>query len=143
MISDRTILLVEDNPDDVFIFKRALNEARIVDPVVVISNGQDAIDYLSRQGKYESEPPMADPFIIFLDLKLPYVDGFEVLEWIRKQPSLKSTAVVLLSGSDEHRDHVKASTLGAHSYLVKPPSAENLRQLMEVMTHAGRTSSDF
>lgn len=143
MNADKLILLVEDNPDDVFIFKRALNEARIVNPVVVISNGQDAIDYLSRQGKYESEPPTAHPFIIFLDLKLPYVDGFEVFGWIRKQSSLQSVAVVLLTGSDEGRDHAKASTLGAHSYLVKPPSAEDLRQLMDVTTRDGNAAVDI
>lgn len=143
MNANKLILLVEDNPDDVFIFKRVLNEARIVDPVVVIANGQDAIDYLSRQGKYESDPRAAEPSIIFLDLKLPYFDGFEVLEWIRKQPSLQSTAVVLLTGSDENRDHAKASMLGAHSYLVKPPAAEDLRRLMDLVTRDGNAADDF
>ena len=129
----RTILLVEDDRDDVFIFTRALQSANVGNPVVVVTNGQEAVDYLTHQGKYADEEMYPLPFVIFLDLKLPYLDGFEVLSWIRKQPSLESIVVVVLTGSDESRDHQKAYTLGARSYLVKPPQAKDISQFMDSM----------
>lgn len=128
-----TILLVEDDQDDIFIFKRALVAANVLNPVVVLSNGQAAVDYLSNQGEYSSPEKNPLPFVIFLDLKLPYLDGFEVLTWIRQQPQLNSVVVVVLSGSDESRDHKKAYELGARSYLLKPPGAQDIREFMESM----------
>ena len=127
------ILLVEDNPDDVFIFKRALREARIKNPVVVMGSGQDAIDYLSQKSTYSDNEKYPLPFIIFLDLKLPYQNGFEVLEWIRNQPTLQAIAVVVLSGSGEIRDHQRAYALGARSYLIKPPDSEHILQFIYSM----------
>lgn len=128
-----TILLVEDDQDDVFIFQRALVAANVLNPVAVVTDGQAAVDYLSNKGEYADTKKYPRPFVIFLDLKLPYLDGFEVLTWIRKQPYLKSVVVVVLSGSDESRDHKKAYELGARSYLVKPPSAQEIRQFMDSM----------
>ena len=128
-----TILLVEDDQDDIFIFKRALVAANVLNPVVVLSNGQAVIDYLSHQGEYSSLEKNPLPFVIFLDLKLPYLDGFEVLTWIRQQPQLNSVVVVVLSGSDESRDHKKAYELGARSYLLKPPGAQDISEFMESM----------
>ncbi len=129
-----TILLVEDDRDDVFIFRRALETARIGNPVEVVTSGQEAVDYLSHEGKYEDSEKYPLPFVIFLDLKLPYLDGFEVLSWIKQQPRLKSIVVVVLTGSDETRDHQKAYALGARSYLVKPPQAKDIRQFIDSMT---------
>ena len=129
----KTILLVEDDPADVFIFKRALARANIVNPVIIVTDGQEAVDYLSNNGKYSDHEKHPLPFVIFLDLKLPYLDGFEVLTWIRQQPPLQSIVVIVLTGSDETRDHQRANTLGARSYLVKPPEPEDIRQLMESM----------
>ena len=128
-----TILLVEDDQDDIFIFKRALVAANVLNPVVVLNNGQAAVDYLSHQGEYSSPEKNPLPFVIFLDLKLPYLDGFEVLTWIRQQPQLSSVIVVVLSGSDESRDHKKTYELGARSYLVKPSGAQEIRQFMDSM----------
>ena len=128
-----TILLVEDDRDDVFIFTRALESAQVPHPLCVVTNGQEAVDYLTHKGKYSDQEKYPLPFVIFLDLKLPYLDGFEVLSWIRQQPSLQSIVVVVLTGSDETRDHQKAYTLGARSYLVKPPQAEDIRQFMDSM----------
>ncbi len=127
------ILLVEDSADDVFIFKRALQDARIKNPVVVVSNGQDAIDYLSRKSAYSDTETRSLPFVIFLDLKLPYQDGFEVLEWIRNQPVLQTIPVVVLSGSGEIRDHQRAYALGARSYLIKPPDSQHILQFIDSM----------
>lgn len=128
-----TILLVEDDQDDVFIFQRALVAANVMNPVVVVTTGQAAVDYLANKGEYADAKKYPRPFVIFLDLKLPYLDGFEVLTWIRKQPHLNSVVVVVLSGSDESRDHQRAYALGARSYLVKPPNAQEIRQFMDSM----------
>ena len=128
-----TILLVEDDRDDVFIFQRTLKAAGIANPVVVVTTGQDAVDYLSHQGKYTDSEKYPLPFVIFLDLKLPYLDGFEVLSWIRAQPRLRAVVVVVLSGSDETRDHQKAYALGARTYLVKPPQVKDIKMFIESM----------
>ena len=128
MNSSKTILLVEDNQDDVFIFNKALKKAQIANPVHVVTNGQEAVDYLSATGKYADREKYPLLGILFLDLKLPYLDGFEVLAWLQGQPSLQSFATIVLSGSDEPNDRQRASTLGARSYLVKPPKAADLRQ---------------
>ena len=135
--TDKVIMLVEDDPDDIFIFQRALQAAHISLPLVILTNGQEALDYLSHSRKYSDQAQYPLPFVVFLDLKLPYIDGFEILTWIRKQPSLESVVVVALSGSDETRDHQKSYTLGARSYVVKPPTAVQLRQFMESMASYG------
>lgn len=137
-----TILLVEDDRDDVFIFSRALKTARIGNPLVVVRSGQEAVDYLSHEGAYSDPEKHPLPFVIFLDLKLPYLDGFDVLTWIRQQPALRPVVVVVLTGSDETRDHQKAYALGARSYLVKPPQAEHILQFMDSMkSYWGRPGS--
>lgn len=100
------------------------------------------MDYLSHEGVYTDQEKYPAPFVIFLDLKLPYLDGFEVLTWIRQQPALRPIVVVVLTGSDETRDHQKAYALGARSYLVKPPQAEHILQFMESMrSYWGRPGS--
>lgn len=138
----KTILLVEDDRDDVFIFERALKAARILNPVVVLKNGQEAVDYLSNEGNYADKASHPLPFVIFLDLKLPYLDGFEVLAWIRQQPHLRSIVVVVLTGSDENRDHQKAYALGARSYLVKPPKPTDISQFINSMASYWGRSGD-
>lgn len=144
MNESNTILLVEDDRDDVFIFRRALKAARIGNPLIVVKSGQEAVDYLSHGGAYTDQEKYPLPFVIFLDLKLPYLDGFEVLTWIRQQPALRPIVVVVLTGSDETRDHQKAYSLGARSYLVKPPQAEHILQFMESMrSYWGRSGSDW
>lgn len=133
MSSSKTILLVEDNPDDVFIFKHALKGARITNPMTVVTNGQEAVDYLCARGRFADREKHPLPFLLFLDLKLPYLDGFEVLSWIRQQPALRSMPVVVLSGSDEPMDLQRVTTLGARSYMVKPPEPDALRQFMDAL----------
>lgn len=126
-----TILLVEDNEDDVFAMKRALAHGRIMNPLQVVTDGQQALDYLSGAGEYADRKCFPLPFIVFLDLKLPYVHGFEVLTWMRQQPALSSIVVVVLTSSAEHKDQDRAYTLGARSYLVKPPTPEGLIDILD------------
>lgn len=127
----QTILLVEDNEDDVFAMRRALRLARIGNPLQVVTDGEQALDYLSGANGFAERHKHPLPFIIFLDLKLPYVDGFEVLSWIRRQPALDNVIVVVLTSSAESRDQEKARALGARTYLIKPPTAESLSGIFD------------
>jgi CheY-like chemotaxis protein len=136
-----TILLVEDNEDDVFGLRRALKKAGVDNPLRLATDGQQAMDYLSATRNPDRGADHPIPFLVLLDLKLPYRDGFEVLEWIRNQEHLANVVVVMLTGSDERRDHQRAYALGARSYLVKPASAEDIRQLLDSL-HSRWTRTD-
>ena len=132
-----TILLIEDEDDDVFIMQRALRLGQIGNPLQVVRDGQQALDYLSGTGVYANRAQYPLPFLIFLDLKLPYVSGFEVLSWMRQQPALAGIVVVVLSGSAEARDQERTYALGARSYLVKPPTAKVLLEVLAAFKGAG------
>ena len=138
----RTILLVEDNEDDVFVFQRALKKARISNPLQVVTDGQQAVDYLSGTGEYQARDRYPLPFIIFLDLKLPYLSGFQVLSWIRSRPELDSIVVVVLTSSAEEKDHQRAYSVGARSYLVKPPTPETLLDVARSLETYWSTRND-
>jgi CheY-like chemotaxis protein len=125
-----TILLVEDEPSDVFLMKRALKGAQIPNPLQIANNGQEAINYLSGTGNYADRAQFPIPSIIFLDLKMPYKNGFEVLEWIRSQSNLDQTLVMVLTSSSEERDISQCYKLGARTFLVKPPNPTMLLELM-------------
>jgi CheY-like chemotaxis protein len=125
-----TILLVEDEESDVFLMKRALKAAQIPNPLQVACNGQEAVDYLSGAGNFSDRIQFPIPSIIFLDLKLPYMSGFEVLTWIRSQAYLDQTLVMVLTSSSEERDIAQCYKLGARTFLVKPPNATMLTELM-------------
>lgn len=129
MTTSGTILLVEDNEDDVFLMKRALQTAGIVNPLHVVEDGQQALDYLSGKGIFADRLSHPLPAVIFLDLKLPLLLGLDVLSWIRSQPELASTVVVVLTSSNEPSDLKEAYRLGANSYVVKPPTADQLLDL--------------
>jgi CheY-like chemotaxis protein len=123
------ILLVEDSEDDVFIMRHALKQAKIGNRLEVVTDGQMAVDYLAGNGAYSNREAFPIPSIVFLDLKLPYLTGFEVLSWMRTQPNLPQPIIVVLTSSGEERDQKKAYELGARSYLVKPPKAKDLTAL--------------
>lgn len=131
MITPGTILLVEDNEDDVFLMQRALKAAGIRNPLQLASDGAMALDYLSGAGKFSDRSLFPLPEIIFLDLKLPVKNGFEVLSWIRNQAELEGLPVVILSSSEEPKDSKRAADLRADSYLVKPPLSPQLLKLAE------------
>jgi CheY-like chemotaxis protein len=129
MTPANAILLVEDNEDDVFLMKHALNGAGVTNPVLVVETGQQAIDYLSGANRYQDRTRYPMPVIVFLDLKLPLMSGHEVLAWIRGQRQLESLVVVVLTSSNEPSDVRRSYSLGANSYLVKPLSAQQLLDL--------------
>ena len=128
--SSATILLVEDEPNDVFLMKRAMKKAAILNPLQVAGNGQEAVDYLSGTGKFSDRTEFPIPSLVFLDLKLPYKNGFEVLTWIRSQSHLDTTLVMVLTSSSEERDIAECYRLGARTFLVKPPTPAMLTELM-------------
>lgn len=130
-MSSRTLLLVEDNEDDVFLMKRALRAAAVENPLQIAEDGQAAIDYLAGAEEYADRTRFPLPFLVFLDLKLPYKNGHEVLEWIRRQPQFSSLIVIVLTSSSEPVDLARAYKLGANSFVVKPPTSALLQKLAE------------
>jgi CheY-like chemotaxis protein len=119
-MNEGVILLAEDGEDQVMLIRRAFAKANFLNPLHVVSNGEEAIAYLEGEGKYASRDEYPLPTLLLLDLKMPRKDGFEVLEWIRQQPGLSALRVVVLTSSDEMRDVNRAYQLGANSFLVKP-----------------------
>ena len=126
-----TILLVEDNEDDAFFMKQALKDAEIINPLQVVEDGQAAIDYLSGTGIFADRTKYPLPLVVFLDLKLPFKSGHQVLEWIRAQPELKKLIVIVLTSSNEPVDLNRSYQLGANSFVVKPPTPAQLLDLAE------------
>ena len=124
-----TILLVEDEENDVFFLKHAFEEVGILNPLQVAQDGKEAMDYLSGHGEYADREQFPLPCLILLDLKLPRVMGFEVLQWIREQPALKSLVVIILTSSRLEPDIEKAYKLRANAYLVKPSTPTELRAI--------------
>lgn len=123
----RTVLLVEDNPDDALLSKLALETTTFVDDIVIASDGEEALDYLLGQGTYTSPPPL--PNLVLLDLKLPKVDGLEVLKTIRAHPRTKLLTVAILSNSAEERDVTACYAAGANSYLRKPVDYNKFQEM--------------
>lgn len=122
-------MLVEDNEDDVFLMKRALKNAGIINRLCVAEDGQEAVNYLSGAGEFADRTNYPMPALVFLDLKLPLKGGLDVLAWIRGQIALENLVVVVLTSSNEPSDLKEAYRLGANSYVVKPPTASQLLDL--------------
>ena len=116
----RKILLVEDNPDDVALTLRAFKKNNIANQVVVASDGQAALDWLFGEGEFSGRDPTELPAFVLLDLKLPKVDGLEVLRAMRADPRTRLLRVVVLTTSREEQDVVESYSLGANSYIRKP-----------------------
>jgi CheY-like chemotaxis protein len=125
-VDHRTILLVEDNEDDVFIFERAYKQTQLSHPVQIVRDGQEALDYLQGEGKFADRAKYPLPFLVLLDLKLPLTPGLEVLQILRTQPALADLMVVVLTSSAETRDVLRAHELGAQAFLVKPPAPKTI-----------------
>ena len=131
---NKSILLIEDNPEDVRLTKRALRKNNITNELVVLTDGVDALDYLIRASGLETGQPGSLPAVILLDLKLPRMDGLELLKEIRAHERLKRLPVVILTSSKEQPDIFKSYDLGANSYIRKPVDFEHF---MEAVRNLG------
>jgi len=119
-MSKKSILLVEDNPDDEALTRRALQRNRIGNELIVVRDGAEALDYLFGTGSYQGRDLSEMPQVVLLDLKLPKIDGLEVLRRLRAHPPTRVLPVVILTSSDEEQDILRGYELGANSYVRKP-----------------------
>jgi len=133
-MDNKTILLVEDNPDDEALTLRALKRNNILNEVIVARDGAEALDYLFARGEYSDRDAGRLPEVILLDLKLPKIDGLEVLRRIRVNEITRRLAVVILTSSNEERDIIAGYDLGANSYICKPV---DFNQFMEAVRQLG------
>jgi len=129
----KRILLAEDNPKDVELTLTALDEHNLANEVVVVNDGAEALDYLYRRGKFAMRADN-DPAVVLLDLKMPKVDGLEVLRTIKKDDKLKTIPLVILTSSREEKDLVESYKLGVNAYVVKPV---NFQQFIEAVKELG------
>jgi CheY-like chemotaxis protein len=128
---ERTLLLVEDSEDDTFLMQNALGRAGIKNPLRVVEDGQQAMDYLAGKGEFTDRREFPYPTLVFLDLKLPYFSGLEVMEWLRRRDDLPATIVIVLTSSSEPSDVEKAYRAGASSFVVKPTTTEQLIDMVK------------
>lgn len=119
----RPILLAEDSPADAEMAIDALREANLANPIVHVEDGVEALDYLLRRGRY-TDRAVGDPAVLMLDIKMPRMDGLEVLQHIREDEALRRIPVVILTSSREESDLARSWDLGANAYVVKPVDAE-------------------
>lgn len=129
MPPELNILLAEDSPDDAFFFKRALARADVGAHLHIVTDGAKAIDYLT--GKGENIPD-----IVFLDLKMPNLNGFEVLEWMKQNSVFGRTKVVVLTSSVEPKEREQAEQMGAAAYFIKPIKPEQLQEVLKAAPKA-------
>lgn len=132
----KIILLVEDNPDDEELTLHALKKGKIKNDIVVVRDGQEALDYLFAQNTYADRDPNSVPQVILLDLKLPKLDGLEVLSHVRANPKTNNIPVVLLTSSREERDRLQAYENGANSFVCKPvETAEFINSIQQLQVY--------
>ena len=128
----KPILLVEDSPKDVELTLAALERCQLANAVIVARDGAEALDYLHARGKFENRKT-SEPAVVLLDLKLPKVDGLEVLEEIKKDARLRHTPVVMLTSSREEQDLVRSYQLGVNAFVVKPVGFEQFFEAIKDM----------
>lgn len=125
------ILIVEDNPTDAELCLRSLKKRRLANNVIWLRDGAEALDYLFGRGAFATRPPQCVPRVVLLDLRLPKVNGKEVLRQIKADDRLKSVPVVVLTSSREDRDIAECYKLGANSFVVKPVEFDNFAETVE------------
>ncbi len=133
-MQQKILLLVEDNPDDEVLTLRALRKHNLVNEIVVARDGQEALDYLFSEGEYSGRDTRVLPQVILLDLKLPKVDGLQVLERLRAEPQTRHVPVVVLTSSNQDQDMLRSYDLGANGYVRKPVDFE---QFLEAARQLG------
>ena len=132
-LTDFIMLLVEDDPNDILLIQRAFAKACLVNPLKVVRDGEEALNYLAGSGEFSDRGRFPLPSLILLDLKLPRKSGLEILQWLRQQPSLKHIPVIVLTSSKESSDVSRAYDLGANSFIAKPVSFDSLVDVMKLL----------
>jgi CheY-like chemotaxis protein len=133
MVEIRTILFAEDNPRDVELTLEALGDHNLANNVFVVRDGVETMEYLRREGKYKQRKP-GNPAVLLLDIKMPRMDGIEVLRTIRKDNELKMLPIVMLTSSREEQDLIKSYELGVNAYVVKPV---DFKEFIEAVKQVG------
>jgi CheY-like chemotaxis protein len=128
----RTILLAEDNPKDLELTLEALAEHNLANQVVAVKDGVEAMEFLRREGKYKLRKP-GHPAVLLLDIKMPRMDGIEVLRAIRSDPTLKILPIVMLTSSREEQDLIKSYELGINAYVVKPVNFKDFVEAVKLI----------
>jgi CheY-like chemotaxis protein len=128
---ERSILLVEDNPSDVELTRRALAKGSLTLRLIVAEDGQEALDYLLGTGSHQGRDACKVPSLVLLDIKLPRVDGLTVLERVRSDPRTRRVPIVIMTSSNEHRDVSRGYDLGANGYIRKPVNFDRFAEVME------------
>lgn len=131
MPNRKAILVADDSAEDTFILKRAFEKAGMQVPLLFVKDGQELIHYLAGDDGYADRTTHPMPRLLLLDLKMPKMDGFDVLRWLQRQPELRRLVVTVLSSSDESKDVNLAYDLGANSYVVKPGSMDGYAKIVE------------
>jgi two-component system response regulator len=124
----KDILLIEDNPDDETLTLRALKKNHVINEIIVVRDGEEALDYLFCKGSYKDRNIRYQPEVILLDLKIPKINGLEVLQALRQSDHTKYLPVVILTSSDEEKDLIESYKLGANSYIRKPVDFEKFQK---------------
>lgn len=142
---ERVILLFEDNPNDEALALRALRKSGVTQPIVVVRDGREGLDYLFREGSHSARNECEVPCVVLLDLNLPKIGGLDVLRAIRSDPRTHLLPVVILTSSSEDRDLLAGYQLGTNSYIVKPVDftqfAETLGQVADYWLHLNKYPS--
>jgi CheY-like chemotaxis protein len=127
------VLIAEDNEDDLELIQLVLRKAGVSNPVHIVRDGEEALAYISGSGKYADRCVYPVPELALLDLRLPGVNGFEILEWVRRSPALAGLKVVILTGSEEVRNVNRAYQLGANAFIIKPPEMAEFVQMAALL----------
>ncbi len=131
MLDSVPILLAEDDANDIFLMRRAFDTAGIPNPLYMVNNGQEAVDYLAGTGTYAHRAKFPLPRLLLMDLKMPLLDGFDVLKWIRSEKQFDLLPVVVLTSSRLQRDVDRSREFGVFDYRVKPHAFEDLVRLLD------------
>jgi FOG: CheY-like receiver len=130
-----TVLLVEDDLNDIFLVKRAFKMAQVKNPLQVVTDGQEAMLYLRGEGKYADRQTYPLPKLMVMDIKMPRKSGFEVLEWVKGRPgALRRIPIIIVSSSENPDDINRAYELGANAYMVKPVNFRRVEHLFQSIT---------
>ena len=132
------LLVAEDSEDDAFLLERALQQTGVPINATFVTDGQEAVNYVEGSGEFSNRQKYLIPAVIMLDLKMPRLDGFDVLGWLKSQPEHRRTPVIVFSSSDDRNDIDRAYNLGASCFLTKPAAMDEMPDLVRVPDACGR-----